>query len=187
MNKIKDLRMYKNLTVDGLAYQLGVPAEKIVKWENGEERPTDREIILLSNLFHCTPEYLLGLEESMHGYADYIGEHKPFARPIVCPHCGGRSLEFVTEYHKAIGLRVFACILLFWVFIASLYNIPNILYYSLIEFAKSSASTKIEESIIAIVVPIVFYILLKLAIYGIESHTHVKSICRDCGHIWLID
>ena len=187
MNKIKDLRLYRNLTVEGLAYQIGVPAEKIAKWENGEERPTDREIILLSSFFHCTPEYLLGLEESMNGNADYIENPKPFARPIMCPHCGSRSLSFVTEYHKAIGYRVVAFLLLLWVIVALLMNIPNILYYSLIEFSKSSLSSRIEDSILSIVIPIVFYFFIKFTIYVIESQTHVKSICRDCGHIWLLD
>ena len=173
MNKIKDLRLYKNLTVEGLAYQIGVPAEKIVKWENGEERPTD-------------PEYLLGLEESMNGNADYIENAKPFARPIMCPHCGSRSLAFVHDYHRAIFLRVIAYIFLFAIFIALLTHVPNILYLTLIDFSKSS-SADVEESIIAIVIPFIFYYLIKLAIYGIESRTHVKSICRDCGHIWLLD
>lgn len=186
MLKIKDLRLYRNLTVEGLAYQIGVPAEKIAKWENGEERPTDREIILLSSFFHCTPEYLLGLEESMNGNADYIENQKPFARPIMCPHCGSRSLSFVHDYHRAIFLRVIAYIFLFTIFIALLTHVPNILYLTLIDFSKSS-SADVEESIIAIVIPFIFYFLIKIAIYVIESRTHVKSICRDCGHIWLLD
>lgn len=32
--------------------------------------------------------------------------------PVVCPRCGSAHFEFITEYHKRIGLRVVSAFLL---------------------------------------------------------------------------
>ena len=96
-------------------------------------------------------------------------ERKP--RAITCPICGRRELAFVTEWHKSWGLRIFSGILLF-------------LYALMVVNTFEEYGFKISMSFITGLIP---YLLLRLAITCIESKTHVKAICKDCGHIWLLD
>lgn len=215
MKRLQTMREFRKLSRADLAQQLGVTVSQIQKWEDGEEQPTDEQLITIAAFFECpvsTFRHSINnelLEKTTSLYSD---------NAIKCPHCGSRSLAFVTEYHKSIGLRVIELVLTVWIFIALLSHIPNILYNALIAKIKfpSSAQTEIiddsayassifdnnllypaqttsdideeiETSIIAIVIPVIFYYLVKLAIYGIESKTHVQAICKDCGNLWLLN
>ncbi len=39
-------------------------------------------------------------------YTNDLNENSNLPTPITCPRCQSRELAFVTEYHKAIGMRI---------------------------------------------------------------------------------
>ena len=94
---------------------------------------------------------------------------------ITCPHCKSDRIEFVACYYKQIGARIarelfiFASIICFAVFLFSLRNEPN-------------ASALIVGAILLFIA-----LIVHLRILFFENGTHIKAICRDCGHIWLLD
>ena len=99
-------------------------------------------------------------------------EGKPAYRPVVCPQCGSVHLEFVTEYHKCIGLRVIAALLL-----------AVCIMLAVISFMVSDVN--IPPALIAVF--LVCYLLFQVAVWTGESRTRVQGVCRDCGFIWLIN
>lgn len=103
-----------------------------------------------------------------------FNEESPFPprenfTPIFCSRCGSLNLAFVTEYHKAIGLKIL-CLLLALGIIGSIVG-----------------AILAKEITILIVTFILFFIWLacQIIVYDIESKTHVQCICRDCGNVWL--
>ncbi len=97
---------------------------------------------------------------------------KPVYRPVVCPRCGSVHLEFVSECHKSIGLRVISVILLAVCIMLAVASIatPDAIF---------------PPELIAVF--IAFYLLFQIAAWARESRTHVQGVCRDCGFIWLLD
>lgn len=107
-------------------------------------------------------------------------------KPITCPICGSRELAFVTEYHKAIGLKIFlgflkAALFLTWIGV-------------IFSFFENPATGFSKELRLTgnVIVPISIAILLLMAIVkgiiiSVESKTHVQSICKNCGNLWLLD
>jgi len=57
--KIQNLRKSNNKTQDELAEILGVSRQALSKWENGTSNPDIDKIVLLSNYFSVTTDYLL--------------------------------------------------------------------------------------------------------------------------------
>lgn len=102
----------------------------------------------------------------------------PTLKPITCPHCGSRELAFVTEYHLSIGCRIVAAIASIVFFccilpsLSSLFN-PN-----------TNAS---NDSTGGLVISALVFSIAKLAQYLTESQTHVQAICKNCGHLWLLN
>ena len=95
---------------------------------------------------------------------------------IRCPHCGSSYIEFVTEYHKCVAMRVlciiFAVIFVF-VFVSHLFSMPT--------------GENREVSISLMCISGFFFAAFMIAIWIKESKTHVQGVCRDCGHIWLLN
>ena len=118
-------------------------------------------------------------------------EQKP--RAITCPICGRKEIAFVTEWHKCIGWRIISTIILAIIIFCA---IDIILQFSneLGTFITASAAgtpplnTTSDNKINSpIALFIIIYLIVKIIINYIESKTHVKAICRDCGHMWLLD
>lgn len=64
-NKIKELRLKQNLTLEQLADKVGVGKSTVRKWETGMIENMRRDkIVLLAKALHVTPEYLLGWNEN---------------------------------------------------------------------------------------------------------------------------
>ncbi len=61
--RIKELRQEKHLSQMQLANILGISQSAIAKWELKKTEPTASYIILLSNFFGVTSDYLLGIQE----------------------------------------------------------------------------------------------------------------------------
>lgn len=61
-HQLKELRKDKNLTQDQLGKLIGVSKVSISNYENGIQKPTIENLVLLSKVLDCTINYLLGLE-----------------------------------------------------------------------------------------------------------------------------
>ena len=59
--RIKELRLEKNLSQMQLANALHISQSAIAKWELGKTEPTASAIILLAKFFNESADYLLGL------------------------------------------------------------------------------------------------------------------------------
>ena len=89
--------------------------------------------------------------------------------PIMCPHCKSKNLAFVTEYHKSIGGRIVALILLAFTVLLAFLGIK-------------------QDNLAFIAVSAMFgfsVLLLVIFIIIAESKTHIQCICKDCGFDWL--
>lgn len=100
----------------------------------------------------------------------------PVYGQVKCPHCGSTHIEFLTEYHRCIGMRViciiFAALFVFFI-VGYLFSMPT--------------GENREFSIAAMIVSGFFVVAFTIAIWIKESKTHVQAVCRDCGNIWLLN
>lgn len=62
-DKIKELRISKNLSQQQLADKLGLSQSAVAKWELGKAEPTASAIIAIAKFFNETTDYILGLED----------------------------------------------------------------------------------------------------------------------------
>ena len=62
--KIKELRLERNLNQRELAAAIQVSQPTIAAWESGENEPKATYILRLALFFGVTADFLLGLEES---------------------------------------------------------------------------------------------------------------------------
>lgn len=113
------------------------------------------------------------MEEPNYNQEQPKSENAPHPyQPIVCPICGSVSLAFVTNAHKAIAAKIGALVSLFF-----------FVYFSFIAITNSNQNEDFGKAVIAFVV----YAVFQIYIFITESTTHVQAICRDCGHIWLLN
>lgn len=63
MKNIASERVRLGLTQSGLAEHLGVTRQTVLRWENGKTQPPTSAIYMMSNLFGCTADYLVGRTE----------------------------------------------------------------------------------------------------------------------------
>lgn len=61
--RLKELRIEKNLTLKDLAKEIGVSDIAISRWENKLRIPNIEYLILLSKFFKVSTDYMLGLED----------------------------------------------------------------------------------------------------------------------------
>lgn len=59
--RIKELRLEKNLTQTALAKATGISQNAIAQWENESRTPNINAVIVLANFFEVSTDYLLGL------------------------------------------------------------------------------------------------------------------------------
>lgn len=62
-------RARRGLSIDAAANEIGVHPNALARWENGQAEPTASNLIALSNLYKCSPEYLLDMTDDPHGVA----------------------------------------------------------------------------------------------------------------------
>ena len=61
--RLKELRVEKNLTTRDLSKLIDISHATISRWENGINDVKGSELIKLSKFFRVTTDYLLGLED----------------------------------------------------------------------------------------------------------------------------
>ena len=62
MNRLKELRIKKNIKQQDLAKALNVTKQSISNWENGKRLPNIEILILLADFYNCSLDYLVGRE-----------------------------------------------------------------------------------------------------------------------------
>lgn len=62
-DRIKELRLSKNLSQMQLAVKTNISQSAIAKWELGKTEPTATAIITLAKFFNETTDYVLGVED----------------------------------------------------------------------------------------------------------------------------
>ena len=62
--RIRELRLAKNLSQVDLAKILGVTKQSISNWENDNIQPSVEMLIKLAEIFNVSTDYMLGLENS---------------------------------------------------------------------------------------------------------------------------
>lgn len=58
--RLRQLRIEKNLTQDEFAKDLGYTRTAISAWEIGRNEPSNDDTVKIANYFHVTTDYLLG-------------------------------------------------------------------------------------------------------------------------------
>ncbi len=105
-----------------------------------------------------------------------ISENPLEGRPVICPKCGSVHIEFVTEYHKCIWLRLLVSILVI------------LMGYFLLNYITSAINgANGYDYLRGLIIVAIFYIIFQLSVWLTESKTHVQGVCRDCGNIWLLN
>ena len=62
-------RIRNNLTANDAAECIGVHVNALLRWERGEAEPLAENLVSLSKLYGCSPEYLLEQTDDQHGKA----------------------------------------------------------------------------------------------------------------------
>lgn len=73
---IKSLRETAGLSQAALAKRLGVTRSSVNAWEMGLSIPTAQYIVELSQLFHVSTDYLLGLNNTQAIYIDRLSQEE---------------------------------------------------------------------------------------------------------------
>ena len=73
---IKSLRETAGLSQSALAKRLGVTRSSVNAWEMGLSIPTAQYIVELSQLFHVSTDYLLGLNNTQAIYIDRLSQEE---------------------------------------------------------------------------------------------------------------
>ena len=61
--RLKELRLSKNLSVRQFSKMIGVRDTTVLRWESNTIEPSISKIITISKLFDVSADYLLGLED----------------------------------------------------------------------------------------------------------------------------
>ena len=61
--RIKELRIEKELSINELGKQIGVSGAAVSRWENGTRIPNLDSIYALAKFFDVSADYLIGLED----------------------------------------------------------------------------------------------------------------------------
>ena len=62
-------RIRNNLTANDAAECIGVHVNALLRWERGDAEPLAENLVSLSKLYGCSPEYLLEQTGDPHGKA----------------------------------------------------------------------------------------------------------------------
>lgn len=77
--RIQHLRKSKGISQEELADQVGVSRQAVSKWESGQSTPDIEKIMMMSDLFEVTTDYILKGKEPIHTsnqktiYSLYLG------------------------------------------------------------------------------------------------------------------
>lgn len=104
-DRIKELRVYSNLTQSQLAAKIDRGEATIRAWESGRAKPDADTLILLSDIFDCSIDYLLGISESksisyVKDMAGRIDRHLTQATDLT------ESIKKIVEEEKVLNEKI---------------------------------------------------------------------------------
>lgn len=67
ISNIRGERSRQDMTQEQLAEKLGVAESTIRRWEEGSTKPSPHSLIVMSDLFGCSIDYLLGRTDDRLG------------------------------------------------------------------------------------------------------------------------
>ncbi|MDZ5560937.1 helix-turn-helix domain-containing protein [Enterococcus cecorum] len=102
MNRIKELRNEKSITVKELAEIIGISQSMLSNYENGNSEPRNKDTwMMLADYFGVTPEYLLG-------YSDIrTNEDKKHLEALLKKEVS-EELDYVQFYSTQLGCHIMA-------------------------------------------------------------------------------
>jgi len=62
MKRFKELRLQNNLKQSDISSMLNTSSANVSSWENGRWQPDIENLIKISRMFHCSIDYLVGIE-----------------------------------------------------------------------------------------------------------------------------
>lgn len=62
--RLQEQRTLRNLSQKQVATNIGVSASVISNYESGERTPSIENLMALARLYHCSTDYLLGLDKT---------------------------------------------------------------------------------------------------------------------------
>lgn len=83
---LKNLRKNSKISQSELANRLGIGQATICQWERGLAKPTSDGIIALSKFYEVSADFLLGINDNMHGaelgeeYVELVGRYENLTR-----------------------------------------------------------------------------------------------------------
>lgn len=60
---MREARILSGLTAEEAADRIGVHVNALLRWENGKAEPMGSNLVNLSKLYGCSPEYLLQMTD----------------------------------------------------------------------------------------------------------------------------
>lgn len=61
--RLKELRIEKGLSIQGLAREIKIGSSSICRWENQQADVKGSQLVILAKFFDVTIDYLMGLED----------------------------------------------------------------------------------------------------------------------------
>lgn len=108
--------------------------------------------------------------------------------PIICPNCGSKNLSFVETYRKNVILRIVIAVMVFIICFLIFTELSTIISYIVAQYRGEKSNKEFNGITLGFIILLfVLQAFFRLIILAEESKSHAKGICRDCGHIWLLD
>lgn len=106
MNRIKSLRLEKDMSQRELSEKIGCSQKSIDYWEKGEADPTAKFICALADCFACSADYLLGRSDDL-GNVSVIGEPDKAEKAVlrIFLELSESDRAFATEFLEFLRLR----------------------------------------------------------------------------------
>lgn len=85
-NRIRDLRIEKNITQVRLSIELGVTQETVSAYETGKHLPSVNSLLKLSTIFNASLDYIMGLSN--------------VRKPLTLSNLNNNELELLLMYQN---------------------------------------------------------------------------------------
>ena len=121
-DRIQNLRKIKGISQEQLAEAIGVSRQAVSKWESEQNTPDLEKIVLLSDVFDVTTDYLLkGIEptnEIEHMTVGDVIDNK------ILTDTNGKRMKIILRYVLYVFIGVLAVDLLSFLIYVIIYGLP---------------------------------------------------------------
>ena len=121
-DRIQNLRKIKGISQEQLAEAIGVSRQAVSKWESEQSTPDLEKIVLMSDFFDVTTDYLLkGIEptnEIKHMTVGDVIDNK------ILTDKNGKRMKIILKYVLYVFIGVMAVDLLAFIIYVIIYGLP---------------------------------------------------------------